>query len=124
MNNNKQVGLTVYLTSGYYLINIENIKGFFEEIQREDQLESALELISTYNPDEQVVLFDPDSEMPVKLVNKNQKPSLEVIAEQLDWSINKLQAFIYLVNNACLDDTTRIMGISGDEYDLALSLVI
>jgi hypothetical protein len=132
-HQNKNIGLTVWNTEEqcYYLIPFAEVTSFFRKISESieipaDLVDAAYNFMSTYTPSDEVVLLTLNIDLlTVSVVSKDLKPSREALAQQLDWSLDKLTTFVYLIQNKCaIDDICTAIGLTEGEFDNAMSLVL
>lgn len=132
-HNNTDIGLTCWNNAeqAYYLIPFANVSSYFRQLNEQINVPAGLvdncfEFMSTYDPEKEAVLLTLNEDLlTVMVINKDQKPSPEAMAEQLGWSLNRFIAFQYLwEQNPDPNTLAPLFKLSDAEYDSALSVLL
>ena len=131
--SNDKLGLTAWSSEAqaYYLVPITSVVDFFLALEETFEFENmnefkenVLNLLATYSPEDELVLLTCNEDLlTVAVVSKDSKPTLAARAEQIDWSLDKLAAFAYLVNiaHATNDQLEELFNLTGKELDSVLT---
>lgn len=133
-HHNTDIGLTVWNSTDkcYYLIPFANVRGYFWKLSEvvvvpEQLIDNCYNFMSDYNPKHEAVLLTLNEDLlTVAVISKDQKASREAVAEQLGWSLPKLTAFVYLFEEAKVDNNTlcNLFKLQDEEFDHALKLIL
>jgi hypothetical protein len=131
---NLDIGLTVWNSTEkyYYLIPFANVRSYFQKLSEvlvvpEQLIDNCYNFMSDYNPNHEAVLLTLNEDLlTVAVISKDQRASREAVAEQLGWSLSKLTAFVYLFEEAKVDNNTLcdLFKLQDEEFDKALEFIL